>query len=414
MNDGTKALARLAQLAKLGAYEAGIDRPLASPQERAARDLFAGWARAAGFGLRQDSVGNVYVRRDGTQPGLEPILTGSHLDTVKTGGAYDGAYGVVGGICALELLEARGVKTKHPIEAVAWVGEEGSRFPLGCLGSSVFAGIKSAEDVLAIVADDGVSLRDALASSDGGLLPGVPMRGDRGVAAYLELHVEQGPILEEAGVSLGVVTAIFGQRRLRATVTGVSGHAGTVPMRLRADALCAASELVLALDRAARTQTDAVATVGRMLVEPNGTNVVPGSVTFSLDLRAPDDASLDVIERAFHDAVADVSARRGVTVEVEAFERRKPTPMTPALQAAIHRVAVAMGQKAIDCPSGAGHDAMSLGTIVPTAMIFVPSIGGRSHVAEERTADADLELGVEALAAALVEVDATLGAKGRG
>ena len=213
MNDGTKALARLAQLAKLGAYEAGIDRPLASPQERAARDLFAGWARAAGFGLRQDSVGNVYVRRDGTQPGLEPILTGSHLDTVKTGGAYDGAYGVVGGICALELLEARGVKTKHPIEAVAWVGEEGSRFPLGCLGSSVFAGIKSAEDVLAIVADDGVSLRDALASSDGGLLPGVPMRGDRGVAAYLELHVEQGPILEEAGVSLGVVRVadVYGQ-----------------------------------------------------------------------------------------------------------------------------------------------------------------------------------------------------------
>ena len=354
------------------------------------------------------------MQREGTQPGLKPILTGSHLDTVKTGGAYDGAYGVVGGICALELLEVRGVKTAHPLEAVAWVGEEGSRFPLGCLGSSVFAGIKSAADVLAIVADDGVSLRDALASSEGGLLPDVSMRADRDVAAYLELHVEQGPILEEAGVSLGVVTAIFGQRRLRATVTGVSGHAGTVPMRLRADALCAASELVIALDRAARTETDAVATVGRMLVEPNGTNVVPGSVTFSLDLRAPNDASLDVIERAFHDAVADVGARRNVTVEIEAFERRKPTPMTAALQAAIHRVAVAMGQKAIDCPSGAGHDAMSLGTVVPTAMIFVPSIGGRSHVAEERTADADLELGVEALAAALVEVDATLGENGRG
>ncbi len=414
MSDAANVLARLAQLAKLGAYGAGLDRPLASPQERAARDLFAGWARAAGFALRQDAVGNVFARREGTRPGLKPILTGSHLDTVKTGGAYDGAYGVVGAICALELLEARGAATAHPIEAVAWVGEEGSRFPLGCLGSSVFAGISRADDALAIVGDDGVSLRDALAASDGGLLPGVPMRADRDVAAYLELHVEQGPILEEAGVSLGVVTAIFGQRRLRATVTGVSGHAGTVPMRMRADALCAASELVLELDRAARTEADAVATVGRMLVEPNGTNVVPGRVTFSLDLRAPDEASLDAIERAFRDAVADVSRRRHVTVDVEAFERRKPTPMTPALRAAIHRVAAAMGREAVDCPSGAGHDAMSLGTIVPTAMIFVPSIGGRSHVAEERTADADVELGVEALAAALVEVDATLGENGRG
>ncbi len=413
MNASTAVIARLAELAKLGAYEAGIDRPLASPQERAARDLFAGWARAAGFSLAQDAVGNVYVRRDGTDPTLEPILTGSHLDTVKTGGAYDGAYGVVGGICALELLEARGIKTRHPIEAVAWAGEEGSRFPLGCLGSSVFAGIKSVDEVLGIVADDGVSLRDALASSDGGLLLGVPMRANRDVAAYLELHVEQGPILEEAGASLGVVTAIFGQRRLRATVTGVSGHAGTVPMRMRADALCAASELVIALDVVARTEPDAVATVGRMLVEPNGTNVVPGSVTFSLDLRAPNDASLDAIERAFHDAVAAVSKKRGVTVEVEVFERRKPIPMTPEFQAAIHRVAAGLNRPAIDCPSGAGHDAMSLGTVVPTAMIFVPSIGGRSHVAEERTSDADLELGVEALAAALVEVDAAHGAKGR-
>ena len=414
MSDAKSVAARLAQLAQLGAYDAGIDRPLASPQERRARDLFAGWARASGFAITQDAVGNVFVRREGTRPDLKPILAGSHLDTVKTGGAYDGAYGVAGAICALELLEARAIATAHPIEAVAWAGEEGSRFPLGCLGSSVFAGIKRADDVLAIVGDDGISLHDALASADGGLLPNVPMRADREVAAYLELHVEQGPILEEAGVSLGVVTAIFGQRRLRATVTGVSGHAGTVPMRMRADALCAASELVLALDRAARPEPDAVATVGRMLVEPNGTNVVPGSVTFSLDLRAPSDASLDAIERAFHQAVADVSKRRGVTVEIEAFERRMPTPMTATLQAAIHRVAVALGERAIDCPSGAGHDAMSLGTIVPTAMIFVPSIGGRSHVAEERTADADLVLGVEALAAALVEVDATLGANGRG
>ncbi len=408
MSDGTNVVARLDELKQHGAYEGGIDRPLASPQERAARELFAGWGKAAGFAVTQDAVGNVFIRRAGTNPALKPILTGSHLDTVKTGGAYDGAYGVVGAICALEMLEARGIATAHPIEAVAWVGEEGSRFPLGCLGSSVFCGIKSAEEALALEGDDGPTLREALESGPGGYVTGVPMRSERDVAGYIELHVEQGPILEEAGISLGAVTAIFGQRRLRATVQGVSGHAGTLPMRLRADALCAASELILVLDRAARVEPDAVATVGRIVVEPNGTNVVPGLVVFSLDLRAPDVASLDRIEAAFNAAIAEVQTRRNVRVEVEAFERRGATPMVPALRDGIKRAAAALGKPIMDVPSGAGHDAMSLGTIVPTAMIFVPSIGGCSHVAEERTSSADLELGVEALAKALVEVDRTL------
>jgi hydantoinase/carbamoylase family amidase len=405
MKERNRVVERLNELGTIGRYEHGIDRPLASAQERQARALFVSWARAAGFAITQDSVGNIFVRRNGTDADAKPILVGSHLDTVKTGGAYDGAYGVLGALCALELLEARCIATKHPIEAVAWVGEEGSRFSLGCLGSSVFSGLSTAEAALDLADDDGVTLRAALAALETGLLD-LPLHANSDVAAYLELHVEQGPILEDAGVILGVVTAIAGQRRLRATVDGVSGHAGTVPMSMRADALCAASELVLALDRAAREQGDAVATVGRMIVEPNGTNVVPGRVTFSLDLRSPDGAKLDAIEASFARAIEDVQQRRGVRVGVETFERRLPTPMTPALRDAIHRVAAAMGQRALDLPSGAGHDAMSLGKIAPTAMLFVPSIGGRSHVGEERTADSDLELGVEALAAAIVEVDA--------
>jgi N-carbamoyl-L-amino-acid hydrolase len=413
MSKQNRVVERLNELAKIGSYELGIDRPLASPQERQARALFASWAQTCFDGLgmtgsiTQDVVGNIFVRRNGTDPNAKPILVGSHLDTVKTGGAYDGAYGVVGALCALELLQARGVKTKHPIEAVAWVGEEGSRFPLGCLGSSVFTGLATADHALDLADEDGVTLRAALAAPETGLLD-LPPRANNDVAGYLELHVEQGPILEDAGVILGVVTAIAGQRRLRATVEGVSGHVGTVPMSMRADALCAASELVLTLDRAAREQGDAVATVGRMIVEPNGTNVVPGQVTFSLDLRSPDDAKLDAIEAAFTEAVEDVEKRRGVKVRIETFERRPPTPMTPALRQAIHRAAAIVGEKALDVPSGAGHDAMSLGKIVPTAMLFVPSIGGRSHVGEEKTADADLELGVETLAAAIVEADATL------
>jgi hydantoinase/carbamoylase family amidase len=411
-NAKNRVVERIAELGKLGRYEGGIDRPLASPAERAARERFAAWARADGYALAQDAAGNTFARRAGTRADLKPILLGSHLDTVKTGGAYDGAYGVIGAMCALELLDARGVATAHPVEAVAWAGEEGSRFPLGCLGSSAFAGLVTVDHVRSLRDEDGVAYADALASPEGGALADVAPRGDSNVAAYLELHVEQGPILEEAGVQLGIVTAIAGQRRLRCTVEGVSGHAGTVPMAMRADALCAASELVIALDVAARAVGDAVATVGWMHVEPNGTNVVPGKVAFSLDIRSPDDAKLDAIEAAFEQAMQRARASRGVTVTLEAFERRKPTPMTPFMREAIARGIGTLGKPSLDVPSGAGHDAMSLGKIVPTAMIFVPSIGGRSHVAEERTGDDDLELGVEALAAAVAEVDRALLANG--
>lgn len=407
-----RVVERIAELGRIGRYEGGIDRPLASPAERAARERFAAWARANGYALAQDAAGNTFARRAGTRADLKPILLGSHLDTVKTGGAYDGAYGVIGAMCALELLDARGIATAHPVEAVAWAGEEGSRFPLGCLGSSAFAGIVPVEHVRSLRDEDGVAYADALASLDGGALRDVPQRANGDVAAYLELHVEQGPILEEAGLQLGIVTAIAGQRRLRCTVEGVSGHAGTVPMSMRADALCAASELVIALDVAARAAGDAVATVGWMHVEPNGTNVVPGKVAFSLDIRSPDDGKLDAIEAAFEQAMQRARDQRSVTVTLEAFERRKPTPMTPFMREAIARGIASLGKPAMDVPSGAGHDAMSLGKIVPTAMIFVPSIGGRSHVAEERTGDADLELGVEALAAAVAEVDAALLANG--
>lgn len=403
-----RVVERIAELGQLGRYEGGIDRPLASPPERAARERFAAWARANGYSLAQDAAGNTFARRSGTRADLKPILLGSHLDTVKTGGAYDGAYGVIGAMCALELLDAAGIATAHPVEAVAWAGEEGSRFPLGCLGSSAFAGLVTLDHVRSLRDEEGTSYADALASPAGGALSGVPHRPDSAVAAYLELHVEQGPILEEADVHLGIVTAIAGQRRLRCTVQGVSGHAGTVPMSMRADALCAASELVIALDIAARAAGDAVATVGWMHIEPNGTNVVPGKVAFSLDIRSPDETKLDAIEASFEQAMQRARTERNVQVTLEAFERRKPTPMTPFMRAAIARAIASLGKPSLDVPSGAGHDAMSLGKIVPTAMIFVPSIGGRSHVAEERTADADLELGVEALAAAVAEVDGAL------
>ncbi len=239
-----------------------------------------------------------------------PILTGSHLDTVKTGGAYDGAYGVVGAMCALELLDARNITTEHPIEATAWVGEEGSRFPLGCLGSAVFAGLTSAEHALALTDEIGTTLGDALAHEDGGLLRDVPQRANNDVAGYVELHVEQGPILERAGARLGIVTAIASQRRFRVTLEGESGHAGTVPMAIRSDSLGGAAEIILAIESTARALGEAVVTVGRLTVEPGSTNVIPARVSFSVDMRSPYDAHVDAIEQTLRDAMSRAESTR--------------------------------------------------------------------------------------------------------
>lgn len=381
---------------------------MATPEERAAREHFASWARANNYALSQDRVGNLFARREGRRREAAPILSGSHLDTVKTGGAYDGAYGVVGAMCALELLDARNITTEHPIEATAWVGEEGSRFPLGCLGSAVFAGLTPAETALALTDEDGTTLRDALTHGPGGLLRDVPSRANNDIAAYVELHVEQGPILEHAGVRLGIVTAIASQRRFRVTLDGESGHAGTVPMAMRSDSLGGAAEIILAIESKARELGDAVVTVGRMGVEPGSTNVIPSRVTFSVDMRSPRDAHVDAIEHTLRDAVARATTSRGLRASIEALEGRKATPMTPRMRDAVRRAADSTGQSSMDVPSGAGHDTMCIAAIAPVAMIFVPSIGGVSHVGVEKTSDADLELGVETLAAALVEVDRDL------
>jgi hydantoinase/carbamoylase family amidase len=403
----SRIVERLQELAEIGRYERGIDRALATPQERTARERFAQWARAAGYALSQDRVANLFARRQGTTAGAAPILVGSHLDTVPTGGAYDGAYGVAGAICALNELDRRTISTKHPVEAVAWTGEEGSRFPLGCLGSSVFANVFSLDYALGLQDSRGTTLREALAS-DTGLLEGVPMRESCAVSAYLELHVEQGPVLERQGISLGIVTAIAGQRRYRVVVEGESGHAGTVPMDRRHDALTAAAEIVLAVERAAIATEQCVATVGRAVVEPNGTNVIPERVTFSVDIRSADEERIGAVESALHDASSGVRSRRGVRARVERLEARPPIPMDAAMRAAIARAIGSLGEHAIDVPSGAGHDAMCLARIAPAGMIFVPSVNGRSHVPDEATSQRDLELGVEALAASILEVDASL------
>ena len=392
---------RLASLATLGATAEGIDRALFTAAEHAARERFVQWAREGGLSVEQDGVGNVFARLDGLEPG-PPVQCGSHLDTVKDGGAYDGAYGVVGGLEALRRIAASGEKPRRALEVVAWAGEEGSRFPLGCLGSAVYAGLTPFDEVAALVADDGETFDSALRGPHG-LLGGIPVRpGFPPPIAYVELHIEQGPVMERAGARLGIVSAIAGQRRFGVVVEGVAGHAGTVPMTGRADAMCAAAEIVLAVERVARGLSDTVATVGRLVVEPNQTNIVPGRVTFRIDLRSVDDAFIDAADREIRAHAAEIVARRGAAVTIDTLERRATVPMETRMRSLVRAACAALDPNAITLASGAGHDAMCVAHVAPTAMIFVPSIGGRSHVGDERTAPADLDLGADALAAVLL------------
>ncbi|HEY0615637.1 MAG TPA: M20 family metallo-hydrolase [Candidatus Elarobacter sp.] len=405
--------ARLAELATLGATAGGIDRALFTDAEHAARERFVAWARADGLHVEQDRVGNVFARLGDFD--VAPVQSGSHLDTVRDGGAYDGAYGVVGGLEALRRIAASGTAPGRPLEVVAWAGEEGSRFPLGCLGSSVYAGLTPYDDVAALVGDDGATFASAL-HGPAGLLAGVYVRDAfPPPAAYVELHIEQGPVMERRGARLGIVTAIAGQRRFRVVVDGVAGHAGTIPMSIRADALCAAGEMVLAVERAAVDVGETVATVGHLVVEPNQTNIVPGRVVFRIDLRSVEDARLDQAERVIRTRAAEIAARRGVGEAIETIEARSAVPMEARMRRLVENACLERDAHAISIPSGAGHDAMCVAHVAPTAMIFVPSIGGRSHVGDERTAPADLELGVEALAATLLAAAAgEIGSTGAG
>jgi N-carbamoyl-L-amino-acid hydrolase len=397
----------LAQLAAFGATEHGIDRRLFSAADARARGLFVQWARAAKYDVAQDRAGNVFARRAGRRAGAA-ILSGSHLDTVPTGGAYDGAYGAVAALCALEELDAAGIVTEHPVEAVAWAGEEGSRFPLGCLGSGAFAGLNDLATIDALCDEDGVTFA-AARSAPSGLLADVPVRADfPPPAGYVELHIEQGPVLEHRGVRLGVVTAIAGQARFDVEVHGESGHAGTVPMALRRDALSSAAELTLELESAAKAIGEAVLTVGRLSVFPNQTNVIPGRVVMRIDARSVDETRLSALRTAVVECAARVAARRRVRIETTLIEERRAVAMDPGLRTAVAAAIAEMGEAAIDLPSGAGHDAMCVATVAPAAMIFVPSAGGRSHVGNEYTAPEDLQLGVTALTRSIAAIDRLL------
>jgi allantoate deiminase len=387
--------------ATLGGYseEAGrLTRRYGTPPLRQAMDAVAGWMRAAGMEVRRDAVGNLIGRYAAAATGARTLLLGSHLDTVRDAGRYDGPLGVMTVLACVERLGARGVRLPYALEVVAFADEEGLRFHTGYLGSSVFAGAFDSA-WLALTDDEGVTLERAVREFGGDperLTAGARARAD--LLGYLEVHIEQGPVLEARGLPVGVVSAIQGQSRFALRFVGAAGHAGTVPMGLRHDALCAASELVLAAEALARDRPGLVATVGQLCVEPGASNVIPGAVALTLDLRHPDDdvrvaACAELEERA-----RAIGAARGVATGWERAGEQRAVPCSPGLSALLERAVAAVDLPVIALPSGAGHDAAVVAGLTEVAMLFVRCAGGISHNPAESVAPADV-------AAAIAVVD---------
>jgi allantoate deiminase len=389
---GTRIWERCDTLGRLSEDPGGLTRIFMSKEQRAVDDLTLGWMREAGMSARLDAIGNVVGRYEGEKEGAPCLMLGSHLDTVRNAGKYDGMLGVIAAIDCVHTLNARGRRLPFAIEVVGFADEEGVRFGSTLLGSRAIAGTFDAK-LLENRDKDGTSMREALAAF--GLDPervgdAVRRRGD--ILAYAELHIEQGPVLEAEGLPVGVVTAINGANRFTVEIEGMAGHAGTVPMSLRRDALAAASECVLAIESRCSGEAELVGTVGRLEAAPGATNVIPGNVRFTIDLRAPSDeqrrrASVDINE-----AIPSICARRGVRVTVRPTHEGRTATCAGWMQQQIASAIEAEGLPVRRLPSGAGHDGMALVDLVDIGMLFVRCKDGISHNPLEAITVADAEL----------------------
>jgi len=395
---------RHVEMARTGATpRGGVNRQALSPEDAAARNLLAGWAQRRGFTVSTDSIGNLFVRRAGTDPAATPVLSGSHMDSQPTGGRFDGMYGVLAAFEALEALEDAGIATRRPIEAVAWTNEEGSRFQPGAMGSGVFAGQYPLADMLQVKDWKGVALGDALAETLGAA-PAAPRPGcGFALAGYVEAHIEQGPRLENERRTIGVVTGIQGSRRYIVEIEGEEAHAGTTPRAARKDCFAAATRIASAMYAATADADDTLRfTIGRVEVGPGSPNTVPGRTSFTIDMRHPSDGTLDGAERelgaivARHAAPCTAAIRRIVAVA--------PTAFDPGVIDLVRATAGELRLSNMDMPSGAGHDAMHIARLCPTGMIFVPCERGISHNEIENAAPQDLAAGTRVLVEVLARL----------
>ena len=400
--DATRLAARLAELGEIGSTgDGGCARLALSDEDRAGRDLVVTWMRDLGLDVRVDGIGNVVAVMEGREPG-PPVMCGSHIDTVATGGIYDGNLGVLAGLEVLETLSAAGVVPRRPLAVAFFTDEEGSRFAPDMLGSLVYAGGMALEEAYEIVGIDGAKLGDELVRI--GYLGSTPCPG-LAPHAYVELHIEQGPVLERHGDVIGAVTGVQGISWQEIRLSGQFNHAGTTPMALRHDAgLAAASVAVSARRLAEELGGHQVATVGKLDLRPDLVNVVAGAAVLTVDLRNTDAAILEDAERRMSLEVDRICDAEGVSVERRQLARFEPVAFEPRVVDLVEKAALDAGLAVRRLPSGAGHDAQMLARLCPAGMIFVPSVGGVSHNPAELTRPEHVEAGANVLLKVMLEL----------
>jgi allantoate deiminase len=395
---GEEIVGRINRLAEISETPAQLTRIFLTPEHRAAAELILTWMGDAGMSAHLDAIGNVCGRYEGERPGLPCLMLGSHYDTVRDAGKWDGPLGLITAISCVADLHKRGRRLPFAIEVAGFADEEGVRFASTLLGSRAVAGTFN-ESVLASKDSAGISMRDALARF--GLDPdhiGAAARARGELLAYLELHIEQGPVLEAQNLPVGVVSAIAGATRLAARLTGMAGHAGTVPMAMRRDALAGAAECICRIEELCRTDAGGlVGTVGYIHATPGATNVIPGQVHFTMDLRAPTDTHR---KKAVTDIVRQIEAiaeRRKLALQVDVTHENRTVPCAPWLKAQIAGAVAAEGFSVFELPSGAGHDGMAMVDIADVGMLFVRCRGGISHHPDEHVDVADADAGARVL-----------------
>ncbi len=389
-------------MAKIGATPGGgVGRLALTDLDKQARDLFVSWCREAGCEVRVDRLGNIFARRAGTDSGAAPVMTGSHLDTQPLGGRFDGIFGVLAGLEVVRALNDAGAATRRPLDIVVWTDEEGVRFRTGIMGSGVFCGLEKLEDALAKTDESGCGVAHELARIG---YDGAEPVGGYPLHAYFEAHIEQGPVLEREGIAVGVVEGAQGSRRFRVTVEGEEGHAGTLPMTGRRDALLGAARMIHAINKVAFAHDPLpVITAGAIFVRPNSPNTVPGQAVFTIDSRHPDAATLAAIGEDMHAACAAIAKADNLALHFTQTSDSAPVAFDAACVDSVRAAALALGIAHRDIYSGAGHDACNLNHIAPTGMIFVPCEGGISHNEKENAKPEDLAAGCAVLLRVMAE-----------
>jgi allantoate deiminase len=396
--EGIEALAAISECPD------NLTRRSLTVEHKRANNLVADWMTAAGMQVRTDAIGNIIGRYPGQSDG-PALLMGSHLDTVRDGGRFDGMLGVLVPIACVEQLHANNEKLPFPIEIVGFSDEEGVRFPSTLLGSRAIAGTLP-QTVLDETDDCGISVATALREfgADPASLFSA-RRNPEDFLGFVELHIEQGPVLEQQQLPVGLVTAIASASRYKVAITGKAGHAGTVPMGMRQDALCAAAECILAIEKIAAGLADTVATVGQITALPGAGNVIPGNVQFLIDIRAPRDDLLATAEQNLQNALASIATSRQLDIEPQRYYNASGVSCDQSLSAQLSRAIQNNGYPVVEMPSGAGHDAMAMAAITPIAMLFVRCLDGISHHPDESITQQDADAAVQVLISFLRDFD---------